>query len=85
MSSKNPFEIRLEVLKMAKEMLDYQYDQNANMWWNTAEKFAEATNQSVNQALEMTQELFDARPKMYTPEEIIEKASELYSFVLKKD
>jgi len=84
MSNKNPFEIRLEILKMAKEMMDQQYDQATTMWWATADKFAEATNQTMADALEKSKELMEARPAMYTPKEIMENAQELYSFVEKK-
>jgi leucyl aminopeptidase len=85
MSNKNPFEIRLEILKMAKEMMDQQYDQATSMWWSQADRIATATNQTMADAIEKSKDLMEARPTMYTPTEMMEKAQELYSFVSKKD
>lgn len=75
--NKNPFEIRLETLKMAKEMLDRQYDVavDATMqsmeFWKTAGK-----NQQ--------QFLSEYVPKMYQPEEVVKTANEFYSFITEK-
>ena len=77
MTNKNPFEIRSEMLMMAKEMLDRQYDtqlqiahQMMDMYTDNAEKAMEAYKQYV--------------PKMYTPEEIKAQATKLYEFVADK-
>lgn len=77
MTNKNPFEIRSEMLMMAKEMLDRQYDtqlavahQMMDMYRDNAEKAMEAYKQYV--------------PKMYTPEEIKAQATKLYEFVADK-
>ena len=37
MTNKNGFEIRLEVLKMAKEMMDQQYNDASNAYWSWTE------------------------------------------------
>ena len=77
MTNKNPFEIRSEMLMMAKEMLDRQYDaqlavahQMMDMYRDNAEKAMEAYKQYV--------------PKMYTSEEIKAQATKLYEFVADK-
>lgn len=80
--SKNGFEIRLEVLKMAKEMMDQQYSESSNAYWTTINTMAENWNKSVVDLIEQTKEM---QPKMYTPEDIAKKAQELYSFVSKRD
>jgi hypothetical protein len=82
MSNMNGFEIRLEVLKMAKEMMDRQYDEASNAYWNSINSLAETWNKSASELVEQTQSL---RPAMYTPEEMMKKAQELYGFVSKKD
>lgn len=85
MSNMNPFEIRLEILKMAKEMMDRQYDETSSMWWNLAERVSEAANEGTSSVIAKSQELMAMKPEMYTPAAMMEKAQELYSFVSKKD
>jgi hypothetical protein len=80
--NKNGFEIRLEVLKMAKEMMDQQYQESANAYWNTCSALAETWNKSAAELIEQTQNM---KPPMYTPADIMSKAQELYGFVSKKD
>jgi hypothetical protein len=82
MSTKNPFEIRLELLKMAKEMMDRQYEEASAAYSTTVYTMAEKWNEDVNVLLDKTKEM---APVMYSPTEIMEKAQELYSFVSKKD
>jgi ferritin-like metal-binding protein YciE len=85
MTNKNPFEIRLEVLKMAKEMMDNHYNESMNAWWSMVTKYTEEQNKTVDQVLKQTEELMTTKPSMYTPKDIMEKAQELYGFVTKKD
>lgn len=85
MTNKNPFEIRLEVLKMAKEMMDNHYNESMNAWWSMVTKYTEEQNKTVDQVLKQTEELMTTKPSMYTPKDIMEKAQELYGFVAKKD
>jgi hypothetical protein len=73
MSNKNPFEIRAEMLQLAKEYMDQQYHMNI--------QFAEKLMDQGKKTAEELQEMY----KMYTMEELMEKAKEMYSFVLKKD
>lgn len=78
----NGFEIRLEVLKMAKEMMDQQYHDSTNAYWTVVHNAAEKWNSTVEDLVKKTQEL---KPAMYSPAEMAAKAQELYSFVSKKD
>lgn len=80
--NKNGFEIRLEVLRMAKEMQDQQYHEASNAYWTAINKLAETWNKSAGELLEQTQAM---KPAMYTPDDIMKKAQELYGFVAKKD
>jgi uncharacterized membrane protein len=78
--NKNAYEIRLEVLKMAKEMMDTQYTETSNAYWLQIESVAKIWNKTIEDALEHSK---TEKPKMYTPSEIMEKANELYSFINK--
>jgi hypothetical protein len=77
-ANKNPFEIRLELLKMAKEMMDRQYDDQIGLAHAAMEQFKE-------QGKSVTEYFEKYTPKMYQPKEIMDKATELYTFVTKKD
>ncbi len=78
MSNKSPFELRFDVLKMAKELMDQQYEIANQQYWTMVEN---AKEQSKD-----VQEVFEKyTPKMYQPSEIMSKAEELYKFVTKKD
>ena len=74
--NKNPFEIRLETLKMAKEMMDQQYDMQMNMMY-----------QMIDQAKEQGQNVKDVMdtylPEMYNPNKVIQKATEFYEYISK--
>lgn len=80
--NKNGFEIRLEVLKMAKDMMDRQYDEASNAYYATVHAMAEKWNSTVEELVKQTQ---DMKPVYYTPAEMMAKAQELYGFVAKKD
>lgn len=77
MSNKNPFEIRTDLLAMAKDYMDQQYNLN----WATAQHMIEKLNENAEDYQERVKEL---TPKPYTMGELIDKANELYSFVTKK-
>lgn len=81
----NGFEIRLEVLKMAKEMMDQNYNQMSNAWWGMVNTYAEQAGRTIDDVTKQSKELMETCPKMYTPAEMMAKAQELYSFVAKKD
>jgi hypothetical protein len=83
--NKNGFEIRLEVLKMAKEMMDQSYNDASNAWWSMVNSYADAANKTTEEFLKQSEDLMKNKPQMYTPADIMTKAQELYSFVAKKD
>jgi pyruvate/2-oxoacid:ferredoxin oxidoreductase alpha subunit len=78
MSSKNPFELRFDTLAMAKDLLDRQYDMAQAQMYEMISQ-ARDTNKDITEVIEKY------TPKMYQPQEIMEKAEELYKFVTKKD
>ena len=73
MSNKNPFEIRAEVLSLAKEYLDQVTALNID----TANKMLDAGK--------IQAEEFQKASQMYSMDDLMEKAKEMYSFVSKKD
>jgi hypothetical protein len=85
MTSKNPFEIRLEVMKMAKEMMDAHYQDSMNGWWSMINSYAETHNKSTDDFIKHAEELMKIKPAMYTPEEIMKKAKDLYGFISNKE
>jgi len=76
--TKTPYEIRFDLLKMAKDLLDRQYEQSVAIAWQALEKGME-TNKTLYKDVEKYV------PKMFTPEEIVEQAERLQEFVNKKD
>lgn len=80
----NAFEIRLEILKMAKEMMDRQYQDSTNFYWGMVDNMVKMNQASVEKIMEQTKQF---KPEMYDPMQIMEKAQELYKFVAsgKKD
>lgn len=79
MSNKNPFEVRLDVLKMAQEMLETE--QRAKEL-----KFREQvdTMRSIKHNEEQVLNFIAQNaPVAYTPEEVIARSSTLYEFVSK--
>lgn len=71
--SKNPFEIRSEMLQLAKSYMDQQHEMNKQY----AEKMFELGKIQMDEMQKAC--------KMYSMEELMEKAKEMYSFVSKKD
>jgi len=76
MSNKNPFEIRAEMLKLAKDYMDQQYHMNIQFYENMI-----AEGKKVREEVE--DQLKDAY-KMYSMEELMNKAKEMYTFVSEK-
>lgn len=72
MSNKNPFEIRAEMLQMAKDYMDQQWHMNLDF-----------TRQLFEQNKKTVEEMQDAL-KPYSVEELMTKAKEFYSFVTDK-
>jgi len=77
MSNKNPFEIRAEMLQLAKDYMDQQYHMNIQFYENMLVEGGKARKEIEDQLKEAY--------KMYSMEELMEKAKELYGFVAKKD
>lgn len=77
LSNKTPFELRAEILEMAKDYLDRQHEFNV--------QFAQ---QCFNKALESgtlaTRDWSKYVPPMYTVEDLTKKAQEMYSFICTK-
>lgn len=73
MSNKNPFEIRSEMLQLAKEYMDQQYHMNVQF----AEKMLDQGK--------MQMEEFQKVTEMYSLEDMMAKAKEMYTFVSDKN
>lgn len=73
MSNKNPFEIRADMLKLAKDYMDAQYNMNVQLM-----------NDLYEQGKKSYEEVQEAY-KMYSMDELMAKAKEMYSFVSTKD
>lgn len=77
MSNKNPFEIRADMLQLAKEYLDQQYHMNIQFYENMV---AEG-----NKARSDIEDKLKEAYNMYSTEDLMAKAKEMYSFVSTKD
>jgi hypothetical protein len=73
MANKNPFEIRADMLAMAKDYMDQTWQLNYTFVQQLFEQ-NKITAAEMQQALEP-----------YSTKELMEKAQEFYSFVSKKD
>lgn len=73
MMSKNPFEIRADMLQMAKEYMDKIQETNISY----AEKMYELGQIQFEEYQKMTE--------LYSVEELTKKATEMYSFVSNKE
>ena len=73
MTHKNPFEIRTEMLQMDKDYMDQQYQMNIQL-----------ANDLYEQGQKTAEEVKDAY-QIYSVEDMMNKAKEMYSFVSKKD
>jgi len=71
--AKNPFEIRAEMISLAKEYMDQVTALNID----TATKMLEAGKIQADEFAKMS--------KMYSMEDLMEKAKEMYSFVSTKE
>lgn len=73
MTHKNPFEIRSDMIALAKDYLDKQYELNVQL-----------ANDMYEQGMKTYAEVQEAY-NMYSIDDIIEKAQQMYSFVSTKD
>lgn len=76
MSAKTPYEIRLDVLAMAKDFLDKQAAVNMEFATETFENLVESGKVLAEQWQEFV-------PVPYTIQDITDKANELYGFIVK--
>jgi hypothetical protein len=78
MSNKTPFEVRLELIAIAKDMLERDYNSELEIvtykWYQECEA-ARSNNQSVPDMPDL--------PSFPSSKQILEKASELNEFVSK--
>lgn len=73
MSNKNPFEIRAEMVQLAKEYMDKQQEISVQFAKDMFEQGKIQTHQ------------FQEACQMYSMEDMMKKAQEMYTFVSKKD
>lgn len=73
----NPYQIRYDVLNMAKEILDKQYDMQMEVAYKAMDMFKD----NADEALEAYKKYI---PKAITPDEIKAQADKLYEFVSEK-
>jgi len=77
MTQKSPYELRAELLTLAKSFLDAEYQRQVDL--------ATVMYQQVLKNTKATQgDLAEFTPQMYNFGDIVTKANELYSFVQKK-
>lgn len=75
--SKTPYEVRLDILKMAQEMLNNEKRIEENTFFAKLETLR-ASNTDAN----TINSFIDAnKPKMYDPSEVVTRSSALYAFV----
>lgn len=77
MSNKNPFELRTDILAMAKDYMDQQYNLNLQFAQRAFEEAVTAQKVSADAWKKYV-------PEMYTIEDLMKKAQELYGFVSSK-
>lgn len=73
----NPYELRVDLLQMAQEYLQNQYE--ANLEYSKA-----LAEQSLKAGVQLQQNMAELVPKFYDFEDIVNKAKELYNFVSTK-
>jgi hypothetical protein len=75
--NKNPYEVRLDILKMAQEMLNREKQIEENTFFAKLETLR-ASNADANTINTFIDE---SKPKMYDPSEVVIRSSALYAFV----
>lgn len=78
MANKTPYEIRLEVLQMAKDHLDATFKAQCDFAMQMMQSLTAANKATVDEMSKLI-------PAAYGFDEVTKKATELYAFVLKKD
>jgi hypothetical protein len=75
--SKTPYEIRLDIMKMAQEMLDREQINKQNTFFAKLETLR-ASNADANT---ITAFIDEHNPKMYESGDVVTRSSALYAFV----
>lgn len=75
MTNKNPFEVRLDILKMAQEMMDREMTLKEQKFNHQVETLRSTNIGGVEHYINQNS------PQMYSPDDIIAKAATLYGFV----
>ena len=78
MTQKNPYELRYDILVMAKQMADRHYDTQTQLAWQAAELYKD----NAEQALAAWEKYV---PKALSTDEIKKNAESLYTFIMNKD
>lgn len=74
MTNKNPFEIRLDILKMARDMLDKELELETQKYLQRISVAKETNIGNLDSVVE-------DYPSMYTSNDVVVRASSLYNFV----
>jgi hypothetical protein len=77
MTSKNPFEVRLDIMKMAQEMLESEQAAKEQKYLQKLEALKAAKRNEY----EIVNFIDANAPDRYTPEDVITRSSALYNFV----
>jgi hypothetical protein len=80
--SKTPYEIRMDLLSLSKDLLDAQYKTAETMAWSFLENLKDVGALTPLQYLHKMEEIL---PNAYTPEQIIAQAEKLQKFINNKD
>lgn len=78
MSNKTPYELRMDMVNLAYDYFNRIHDMNNSM-------AHDAFRLSVEQGKATWSEWETHAPKMFSFEDVVKKADELYEFVSKKD
>ena len=94
MPNKTPYELRFDVLQMARDLCMDEYHQNANAFWQLYTQLEEKINhigvypkeaKDAADALQnLANKILNAIPPMPTSDQINRRAKELYEFVENK-
>lgn len=75
--AQNPYELRLNVAMMAKEMLERESDFENNKFYAKLETM----RSEKTPASQINDFIDNSHPKMYTDEQLVSRAQSIYSFV----
>ena len=91
MSNKTPYELRFEVLQMARDLEMQQYETMMSAFWSLSDELAKKISElgtfpdqaswAVEELQKISDSLLNAVPPMPTSAQINQRAKELYEFV----